>query len=105
MFNYKLYDLCADNVDVNMAKLNLTVFNSSDDIVYRGRAIEYPYAWDDADVWDYSIYNIENEVYLDGWCYFPIWNKLSGFYAGEENEIIHGEEEDFFVYTWEAPEL
>ena len=112
-----IYELINTNADVNTCDTWITVFTSDNDIeVYQGNALEYPY--ENVNVWDYSMYNLEYmgcKVCIDIWADFPKWRideyfeeQEQALYAETETEanlVIHGEEEDFFFYMWEEPEL
>lgn len=100
-------ELINNNIDVNACDIWLEVLNSRDDeIVYSGNALEYPYT-EDVNIWDYSMYNLEYrgcKVCIDIWADFPQWKHDQNIY-NEENDIVYGEAEIFFFYTWEEPEM
>ena len=124
-------ELINANIDVNACDIWVEVFNSCDnERVYGGNALEYPY--EDVNVWDYSMYNLEYmgcKVCIDIWADFPDWrphtaeeleiiieNEVEDFLdllyddifediVNEENTAIFGEDETFYLYNWEEPEL
>lgn len=77
--------------------------------IYKGLVWDCPYDMNYI-VKDYQIYNINNKVSFTIWIDFAIWEVEEAIdkymcSLNEENIIVHGEEEDFFFYVWEEPEL
>ena len=70
-----IIELVNSNMDVNACNTWLTVYTDDSNIeVYQGNALEYPY--EDAPVWDYSMYNLDYmdcKVCIDVWATFPRW--------------------------------
>lgn len=77
-------------------------------LIYKGWAWDCPYDMNYI-VKDSQVYNIGGKVSFTMWVDFTIWELENiadkQIKESEANTIIHGEEEDFFIYTWEEPEL
>ena len=72
-----LHKLCTSNIDATISDIHLTVFTDNTDTeVYQGIARYFPYDWESG-VTDYSIYNIDNNVYIDAWCVFDTWRDIT----------------------------
>lgn len=70
-----LHKLCTSNIDATISDIHLTVYTDNDIEVYQGIAKDFPYDWTYSVV-DYSIYNIEDTVYIDAWCMFDKWRDM-----------------------------